>query len=204
MRVFLQFFFKLLYHQFAFTYDLVAATISFNRWNDWGQEVIPFIAGTRILELGYGPGHLQRFLRRDGWFAVGIDESAQMGRLARRNTKGKARITQGVAQFLPFPSESFNTILSTFPSEYIFDQQTLAEARRCLKDGGRLIILPVALPTNRFLDWLYKFMGESPKESIEGIQAKLKMPFTEAQYKTEVELVELESSRLFIVIAQKV
>src|SRR5512138_2530133 len=93
MKTLLRFFFRLLYHQFAFTYDLVAATVSFNRWKDWVMSVIPFIEGDRILEIGHGPGHLQRVLLtlRHGsgqdrnLIVVGIDESAQMSRLAKRN-----------------------------------------------------------------------------------------------------------------------
>jgi ubiquinone/menaquinone biosynthesis C-methylase UbiE len=203
MKAFLDLFFKLLYHQFAFTYDLVAAAVSFNRWKDWTREALALVEGTRILELGHGPGHLQRLLRRDGWFAVGIDESSQMGRLAHRNTNGTARLTRGLAQQLPFADKSFDTLLSTFPSEYIFDPRTLAEARRCLLPGGRLVILPVALPKNRFLDWLYKFTGESPSESEEAIEKKLKEPFVKADFETEILTRDLQSSRLFIVVAKR-
>lgn len=203
MKAFLTLFFKLLYHQFAFTYDIVAAAVSFNRWRDWIREVLPLIEGPRILELGHGPGHLQRLLRRDGWLAVGIDESPQMGRLARRNTNGNARLTRGLAQHLPFPNEAFDTIVSTFPSEYIFDPRTLAEAGRCLPPGGRLIVMPVALPKNRFLDWLYKFTGESPSESEEVIKKKLKEPFVKANFKTEILIRDLQSSRLLIVSARR-
>ena len=85
MKALLRLFFRLLYHQFAFTYDLVAATVSFNRWKDWVMGVLPFIQGNRVLEIGHGPGHLQRVLRSRGLMAVGLDESAQMGRLAKRN-----------------------------------------------------------------------------------------------------------------------
>src|ERR1044071_5715646 len=81
----LKVFFQLLYHQFAFTYDLVAATVSFNRWKDWVLSVLPFIEGKRLLEMGHGPGHLQRILLSQNLLTVGIDESAQMGRLAKRN-----------------------------------------------------------------------------------------------------------------------
>jgi ubiquinone/menaquinone biosynthesis C-methylase UbiE len=203
MRTFLQLFFKLLYHQFAFTYDLVAATVSFNRWNDWVRKIIPFIKGTRILELGHGPGHLQRILRRDGWFAVGIDESAQMGRLAKRNTDRSAHIARGVAQQLPFPEGCFDTIVSTFPTEYIIDPPALAEVRRCLRPGGRLTVLPVALPKSRFLEWLYKVTGESPPESAEEFQVKAVKPFLDAGFETEVVWVESASSRLLILIAKK-
>ncbi len=51
MKLLLRFFFRLLYHEFAFTYDLVAAVVSFNRWKDWVMSVLPFLAGKRILEI---------------------------------------------------------------------------------------------------------------------------------------------------------
>lgn len=203
MKAFLRLFFKLLYHQFAFTYDLVAATVSFNHWKEWIQEILPLIHGTRILELGHGPGHLQRFLRRDGWSILGIDESPQMGRLARRNTNRAARLTRGLAQHLPFPNEAFDSIVSTFPSEYIFDPRTLAEARRCLRVRGRLIVLPVAMPKSRVLEWLYKVTGESPAESAEIFQEKIRKPFDDAGFHTTINVVELKSSRLIVVIAEK-
>ena len=87
MRNLLRFFFHLLYHPFAFTYDWVAAIVSVGRWKDWVLSVIPFIEGTRILELGHGPGHLQRVLLSRDLVAVGLDESAAMGRLAQRNLR---------------------------------------------------------------------------------------------------------------------
>ncbi len=74
MKTFLRFFFRLLYHQFAFTYDLVAAAVSFTRWKDWVMSVLPFIEGNWILEIGHGPGHLQRILLSRNLFTVGIDE----------------------------------------------------------------------------------------------------------------------------------
>lgn len=203
MKAFLRLFFDLLYHQFAFTYDLVAAAVSFNRWKDWTREVLPLIEGTRILELGFGPGHLHRLLRREGWFAVGIDESPQMTRLARRNTKGMANLTRGLAQHLPFQSEAFDTIISTFPSEYILDQDTLAEARRCLMVRGRLIVLLAAMPKSRALKWLYKITGESPSQTEEVVKNKLQEPFLLAGFATDIKNVELKSSRLLIVIAEK-
>jgi ubiquinone/menaquinone biosynthesis C-methylase UbiE len=204
MRTFLDFFFKLLYHQFAFTYDLVAAAVSFNRWNDWVRAVLPFAEGTRILELGHGPGHLQRLLLRGGWLAVGIDESAQMGWLAKRNTRGSAQIARSIAQQLPFPDAAFDTVIATFPTEYIFDGQTLEEVRRCLRMDGRCIVLPVAMPKNRFLDWLYKITGESPSEPEDLIKQKLNEPFVKANFETEIQTLDVRSSRLFIIIARRI
>jgi hypothetical protein len=37
--------------------------------------VVPFIEGTRILEIGHGPGHLQRFILSQNLDSVAMDES---------------------------------------------------------------------------------------------------------------------------------
>jgi ubiquinone/menaquinone biosynthesis C-methylase UbiE len=235
----LRLFFRLLYHQFAFSYDLVAAAVSFNRWNDWVASVIPFIEGRQVLEVGHGPGHLQRVLRSRGLLAIGIDESPQMGRLAQRNLKDTAgpptprsrgtsveaglperpgspssrrssqisytqtNLVRGVAQHLPFPNESFDTILATFPSEYINDPNTLAEIRRCLSSTGRTIVLPVALPSNRFLDWLFKVTDQRPVEALDLIRAKLEEPFLAANFETEIKTLDVKSGLLLVVVATK-
>src|SRR5689334_12178075 len=166
MRALLRLFFYLLYHPFAFAYDLVAAIVSLGRWKDWVLSVVPFVEGNRILEIGYGPGHLQQVLLSRGMFAVGLDESAPMGRLAKHNlrrffsfTSGDTKfnstsispvayaqinLTRGLGGQLPFSNESFDSIVATFPSEYITEAQTLAEVIRCLVNGGRFIVLPVA------------------------------------------------------------
>jgi ubiquinone/menaquinone biosynthesis C-methylase UbiE len=203
MKQFLRLFFRLLYHQLAFTYDLVAASVSFNRWKDWVMSVIPFIEGDRILEIGHGPGHLQRILLSRQLMAVAIDESRQMGYLAKRNTDGSARLTRGLAQHLPFPSRSFDTIVSTFPADYINDPLTLAEVKRCLLNSGRFIVLPVAWPKNPFLDWLFRVTGESPSEAVELVMSKFKEPLVQVGFETEVHMLDVRSSLLLIVVAKK-
>ena len=229
VKTILRFFFHLLYHQFAFTYDWVAATVSFNRWKDWVMRVVPFLDGARILEIGHGPGHLQRVLlslRRDsgearGRVVVGIDESAQMGRLAKRNLArqvfsqvqtntsqqqyayAQIGLCRGVAQFLPFPNESFDTVVATFPTEYITDRLTLAEVKRCLRNGGKFVVLPVALPRNPFLDWLFKVTHQRPAEALEIVQSRLKEPFLRAGFHTEIETLDVKSGILLIVLARK-
>lgn len=227
VKTLLRYFFRLLYHQFAFTYDLVAATVSFNRWKNWIVSVIPFIEGDRVLEMGHGPGHLQRILRSRNLTVVGIDESVQMGQLARRNLARPAvsqlqpasssqnsapyqvaytqiNLTQGLAQALPFPNEAFDTIVATFPTEYITDPATLAEVKRCLSDTGRLVVLPVALPKNPFLDWLFRVTHQSPVEALELVQSKLKEPFVDTGFVTEIKTLDVKSGILLVVLAKKI
>jgi ubiquinone/menaquinone biosynthesis C-methylase UbiE len=199
----LRVFFYLLYHPFAFLYDLVAAAVSFGRWQDWGMTVLPFIAGTNVLELGHGPGHLQRFLLNRGLFAVGLDESAQMGKLARRRLGESGKLTRSLAQSIPFADKSFQTIVATFPTEFIFDAQTLSEIKRCIVDAGKLIVLPAAWPKSPLLKWLYRVTGESPPEFNEALKSRLMLPFIKAGFLTELQLVEVKSSMLLIVMAKK-
>ena len=203
MRHFMRFFFQLLYHPFAFTYDLVAWVVSFGKWKDWVLSIFPRLEGTRILELGHGPGHLQRFLRDRGLAPVAIDESTQMGRLARRRLGNGHKLTRGLAQHLPYASASFDTVVATFPSEYIFDARTLSEVGRVLRKSGRLIVLPAAFPSNGFLKWLYKVTGESPAHLDDVMKERLMRPFVLAGFVVEVEIVELRSSRLVVLQCEK-
>lgn len=204
----LNFFYHHLYHGLAFAYDAVAAVVSFGQWVEWMKTTLPFIEGTRILELGHGPGHLQRHFLDLGLFAVGLDESSQMGRLARRRLiragHAQPNLTRGLGQSLPFRADAFDTIVATFPADYIFAAQTASEARRVLRNGGRLIVLPVAWPKNRFLTWLYRVTNESPSEALNVVKAKIGQPFARAGFDVSVETLEVKSSVLLIVLARKI
>lgn len=204
---FLEFFFHHLYHGLAFTYDLVAAIVSLGQWNEWTKSVVPYIEGTRVLELGHGPGHLQRVLLDLGLFAVGLDESSQMGRLARRQLlrKGNAQInlTRGLGQSLPFATESFDSIVATFPAPYIAEARTLSEARRVLRNGGRLIVLIAAWPKSGVLQWVYRVTGQSPAEGVDILNEKIERLFSSAEFNVETKIIEVKSASLLMIVAEK-
>lgn len=225
VKTLLRFFFHLLYHEFAFTYDLVAATVSIGRWKDWVLSVLPFIEGKRILEIGHGPGHLQRALLESNLQAFGLDQSPQMGRLAKRNLmrffRSKAdaskndqlayaqiSLTRGISQVLPFPADSFDTLVATFPAEYIFDPKTLAEAQRVLTANGRFVILPGATILgrgimDRAMAFLFRITGETPPNLSEILHERSKQPFATAGFHVEVHELSIRSSLVFILVATK-
>lgn len=209
----MRFIFYLLYHPFAWTYDLVSATVSLGLWQNWVRTVIPFVEGTRVLELGHGPGHLQRLLLSRGLRAVGLDESRQMGYLARKRLMNsgytQSNLSRGLAQSLPFAADTFDTVVSTFPSNYIFELGTLLEARRTLKNGGRLIVLPVAwiIGKNlmeRYAAWLFRVTGQAPTEPVEIVSDRFKQPFIDTGFDAKIEQVEVKSSLVLIIVAKKV
>jgi ubiquinone/menaquinone biosynthesis C-methylase UbiE len=106
------------------------------------------LSGPDVLELGHGPGHLQADLVQNGIKTTGIDLSPQMCRIATRRLGRKGfdpRLVRAQAQRLPFEDCSYNEVVATFPSEYIFDSKTILETYRVLVPGGRFVILPVAL-----------------------------------------------------------
>jgi ubiquinone/menaquinone biosynthesis C-methylase UbiE len=146
------------YREFARTYDAVAAAVSGGRWSAWGRAALPYTRG-RVLELGCGTGDLQRALaEQPGRAPVGLDASAQMlGISARKLIRSgyPIQLARAVAQSLPFPHATFDSIVATFPSDYIIDRATLAEARRVLRPGGRLaIVLAAAFERDRLYERL--------------------------------------------------
>ena len=130
------------YREFAFTYDMVALAVSGGRWFEWGRAALPYLAGN-TLELGCGTGHLQARMLAAGQPGVGVDASPQMLAIARARLESlgaQPRLARALAQALPFPTGTFDSVVATFPSEYIVDPGTLREIARVLRPGGRLVV----------------------------------------------------------------
>jgi SAM-dependent methyltransferase len=100
------------------------------------------VAGRRILDAGCGSGPLFAALRDRGAIMTGIDKSAGMLELARRRLGDDADLQ--VAELgspLPFPDDTFEDVTASLVLHYLEDWgPALAELRRVLKPGGRLIV----------------------------------------------------------------
>ncbi len=145
MQAFLRFFFKHLYTTLAWSYDFVAFVTSAGQWRSWQMAGVERLIPGRVLEIGFGTGHMLSVLAGRGYDVFGIDPSRKMSQIASRRLEKNALLAQLVsaeAQSLPFNNNEFHSILSTFPSEYIFNQTTLNEAWRVLKPEGVLVIIP--------------------------------------------------------------
>jgi len=160
----------------------------------------------RILELGHGPGHLQAEFLRQGLNSVGLDASPQMSHQAmnRLQKMGFAsKLVHGFAQSLPFAEDTFQTVVATFPSEYIVDPRTLFEIERVLVPGGQVIILALAWITGekcleRAAGGLFRITGQSPEW-----EDRFLKPVRDAGFLAHVDWVDLETSRLAIIVGQK-
>ncbi|NTW97613.1 MAG: class I SAM-dependent methyltransferase [Oscillochloris sp.] len=137
-------------------YEVMAA-VELDHWWYGGMRAInaalldPVLrgkSGLRILDAGCGTGGDAVFLRRYGP-VVGLDYSPEAGRLGGGRIPGM--FTRGSVVALPFADDSFDLVTSfdvlyhrAVPSE----AEALAEARRVLRPGGRLL---VRLPAYEFL-----------------------------------------------------
>ena len=205
-------FFYLLYHPFAWAYDFVAAVVSLGQWKTWVYSIVPFLAGPRILELGHGPGHLLAMLEKRGLNGYGLDRSPQMSRQAFRRISrmfptSTPKLTLGQGEELPFANSIFQTVVTTFPTLYITQPQTLSEVRRILALEGQLIILLSAWITGRSLPeralaLLYNITGESLQLDNERINS-LKNLFYRAGFLVEIKWLEQKTTRLLVIVATK-
>jgi len=100
------------------------------------------VAGRRILDAGCGAGALLAGLRDRGAIVTGFDKSAGMVELARRRVGDDADLL--VAELggpLPFPDGTFDDVTASLVLHYLEEWgPALAELRRVLKPGGRLIV----------------------------------------------------------------
>ena len=100
------------------------------------------VAGRRILDAGCGAGPLSAALRDRGALVTGIDKSAGMLALARRRLGDDADLQVAeLGRPLPFPDGAFDDVTASLVLHYLEDWgPALAELRRVLKPGGRLIV----------------------------------------------------------------
>ena len=100
------------------------------------------VTGRRILDAGCGSGPLFAALRDRGAIVKGFDSSTGMLEQARRRLGDGADLQ--VAELgspLPFPDGAFDDVIASLVLHYLEDWgPPLAELRRVLKPGGRLIV----------------------------------------------------------------
>ena len=99
------------------------------------------VAGRRILDVGCGAGPLFAALRDRGAIVTGFDKSAGMLELARRRLGDDADLqVADLGSPLPSPDDTFDDVVASLVLHYLEDWgPALAELRRVLKPGGRLI-----------------------------------------------------------------
>jgi SAM-dependent methyltransferase len=100
------------------------------------------VAGRRILDAGCGSGPILAALRDRGTIVTGFDSSTGMLEQARQRLGDDTDLHEAaLGSPLPFPDGAFDDVIAALVLHYLQDWgPALAELRRVLKPGGRLIV----------------------------------------------------------------
>jgi ubiquinone/menaquinone biosynthesis C-methylase UbiE len=100
------------------------------------------VAGLEILDAGCGSGPLMEALRAKDAVVSGFDLSPAMVQLARHRLGEDADVrVADLGAPLPYPDHGFDLVAASLSLHYVEDwASALAELRRVLKPGGRLIV----------------------------------------------------------------
>lgn len=99
-------------------------------------------AGETLLDVGCGFGRHAVPLARAGFRVTGVDRSRPLLDEARRRAGGERwpKFTRADYRELPFADGTFDAALNLFSLGYDEDARVVAETRRVLKPGGRLVL----------------------------------------------------------------
>ena len=124
----------------AFIYDISLALAERRGMAARRSELLASARG-RVLELGAGTGLNLRHYPDGVDLVVSEPDPAMRARLRRRAGSAVTVVDAG-AERLPFPDDSFDTVVSTLVLCTVADPDAaLAEVRRVLAPGGRLLLI---------------------------------------------------------------
>ncbi len=153
----------------AGNYDLMNDLMSFGvhrLWKRFTVEISTMRAGQRVLDLAGGTGDLvTHFARRvgDSGQVVLADINGNMlnvgrERLLNRGIVSNVRYAQTDAERLPFPDNCFDCVTIAFGLRNVTHKdRALAEMRRVIRPGGKVLVLEFSHVTVSGLKSLYDF-----------------------------------------------
>jgi demethylmenaquinone methyltransferase/2-methoxy-6-polyprenyl-1,4-benzoquinol methylase len=154
-----------MFSEIAPRYDLLNRLLSFGADLRWRKRAVALALERRprrILDLATGTGDLALMLKRRAPEAevVGVDFARPMLGIARKKAEAlglRVAFQEGDALALPFPDAHFDAITIAFGFRNFADYpKALAELRRVLAPGGRLVILEFPPPPRGAFGLVYR------------------------------------------------
>jgi demethylmenaquinone methyltransferase/2-methoxy-6-polyprenyl-1,4-benzoquinol methylase len=138
------------------SYDTWAQVLTFFQYLRWREFLVSQMAlrpGNLVLDVCTGTAGIAMEIadHHDGQI-VGLDVShlmlqAGLSAIERKSLDGRVQLIQGRAEHLPFPDETFDTVVFTYLLRYVRDPDaTIRELSRVLKPGGELLSLEFDIP----------------------------------------------------------
>lgn len=150
-------------------YDLVNRVMTFRMDVGWRTRTVRELRlepGSLVADLACGTGDFCRELQKQGLRPVGFDLS--FGMLAAARTT--APLAEADALSLPVPDASLDGITCGFALRNLVELDGFfAEMARTVRPGGRIALLEVAEPPNRFLRWGHSLYFGSVVPKVGGL-----------------------------------
>jgi demethylmenaquinone methyltransferase/2-methoxy-6-polyprenyl-1,4-benzoquinol methylase len=141
-------------------YDRTNAILSMGTsalWRLATVRALGIVPGDRILDIAAGTGTSSSAIARAGARVTALDFSAGMVAVGRQRHPD-IDFVEGDATALPFNDASFDAVTVSFGLRNVQDpRKALAEMRRVLVPGGRLVICEFTTPPNQFVRRAYDF-----------------------------------------------
>ncbi len=218
--------FHRLYAELAWGYDAVSWMVSLGQWQEWRRAALTYVAGERVVEIGFGTGELLWELGSQGVAVCGIELSPQMHRVAAAKIRRRSLRTpppamplqvRAAIQHLPFASGSVDTLVATFPAEYIGQARTWLELARVLKPpapgedvGGRCVVVGISVYVHRGPQhWLRRIPTRrrvrrpAKRRDIDSLTRCSRLAEV-ARLQTRIEVLEMRTALLPMLIAERV
>jgi ubiquinone/menaquinone biosynthesis methyltransferase len=139
-----------LFATIADRYDFITIALSYGQDRRWKRRLISLASlqpADRVLDLACGTGDLLFAAADRVDLAVGLDITHRMLQLA--GAKRAAPLVAGDMAALPFPDASFTVVTTGYGLRNVPDlRAAIAEIRRVLAPGGRLLSLDFNRPSN--------------------------------------------------------
>jgi ubiquinone/menaquinone biosynthesis methyltransferase len=161
-----------LFARIADRYDLITQVLSFGLDSGWKRRLARHaapLAGRDVLDLATGTGDLAFLAGDAGARVVALDITPRMIALARARADRRSRPSPlflvGDMMSLPFPDRTFDVVTTGYGLRNVPGLgAAIAEIRRVLRPGGRMLSLDFDLPASpvvrqAYLVWLSSFGG---------------------------------------------
>jgi demethylmenaquinone methyltransferase / 2-methoxy-6-polyprenyl-1,4-benzoquinol methylase len=146
-------------------YDIINRLMSWGQDSRWRRVAVSLACPGRgrVLDVATGTGDIALELARHTGSVVGLDLCQEMlsrGRIKmeKRGLRRSVDFIVGDALALPFSDNSFDCALNGFALRNVADINLfLAELRRVVKPGGRVVCLELVRPASGMIGTFYRF-----------------------------------------------
>ena len=155
------------FHSVAKHYDVMNDLMSLGIHRLWKRSTIEHSGvrpGNSVLDLAGGTGDLaiqfSKIVGQQGVVVLSdINEymlSLGRDRAINSGCSSNVVVTQADAQYLPFPENSFDIVTISFGLRNVTDKaKALASIEKCLKPGGKLLVLEFSKPVDPTFEKIY-------------------------------------------------